>query len=78
MGLVEHAPHPLEPVRRCLLPPGIRLAQQKVCPVYFVHVSAGEGVRAVAEARAQGFPIYGETLHNYACFNAENYREDTA
>ena len=31
---------------------------------------------AVAEARAQGFPIYGETLHNYACFNAENYRED--
>ena len=22
MGLVEHAPHPLEPVRGCLLPPG--------------------------------------------------------
>jgi dihydropyrimidinase len=23
-----------------------------------------------------GLPIYGETLHNYACFSAENYRED--
>ena len=54
----------------------IRLAEQKRCPVYFVHVSAGEGVQAVGEARSKGMPIYGETLHNYACFNADNYRED--
>ena len=54
----------------------IRLAEHKMCPVYFVHVSAGEGVRAVAEGTRPGFPIYGETLHNYACFNAENYREE--
>ena len=54
----------------------IRLAEQKVCPVYFVHVSAGEGLDAVTETRAKGMPIYGETLHNYACFNAENYREE--
>ena len=54
----------------------IRLAALKSCPVYFVHVSAEEGVDAVAEARARGMPIYGETLHNYACFNADNYRED--
>ena len=25
-------------------------------------------------ARAQGLPIYGETLHQYACFNAEYYK----
>ena len=53
----------------------IRLAQRKGSPVYFVHVSAREGVRAIGEARSQGLPIYGETLHNYACFNADNYRE---
>ena len=54
----------------------LRLATNKKCPVYFVHVSAQEGVEAVGQARMLGLPIYGETLHNYACFNAENYRED--
>ena len=54
----------------------LRLATKKKCPVYFVHVSAQEGVEAVGQARMLGLPIYGETLHNYACFNAENYRED--
>ncbi len=54
----------------------ISLARRQSCPVYFVHVSAHEGVNAVASARREGLPIYGETLHNYACFNAENYRED--
>ncbi len=54
----------------------IRLAEQKACTVYFVHISAIEGVEAVGEARANSLPIYGETLHNYACFNADNYRED--
>ena len=54
----------------------IRLAEKQACPVYFVHVSAAEGVRAVGWSRSRGLPIYGETLHNYACFSAENYRED--
>ena len=54
----------------------IRLASKTGCPVYFVHVSAQEGVEAVGQARMLGLPIYGETLHNYACFSAENYRED--
>ena len=44
--------------------------------MYFVHVSAREGVRAVGEARSRGQAVYGECLHNYACFNAESYRED--
>ena len=53
----------------------IRLAELLETPVYFVHTSAKEGVEAVGEARSRGLPVYGETLHNYACFNAENYRE---
>jgi dihydropyrimidinase len=54
----------------------IRLAEKQSCPVYFVHVSAKEGVDAVAEARSRRLPIYGETLHNYACFNSEDYKEE--
>jgi dihydropyrimidinase len=42
--------------------------------VYFVHTSAREGVAEVAEARAAGLPVYAETLHQYACFNAEHYK----
>jgi dihydropyrimidinase len=42
--------------------------------VYFVHTSAREGVEAVAAARAAGAPIYAETLHQYACFDAEHYK----
>jgi dihydropyrimidinase len=45
-------------------------------PVYFVHVSASQGIAAIGEARAKGMPVYGETLHNYCCFNADNYREE--
>jgi dihydropyrimidinase len=52
----------------------IQLAAATGAGVYFVHVSAHEGVQAIGEARARGLPIYGETLHQYACFNAEDYR----
>ena len=41
--------------------------------VYFVHVSAGAGVEAIAEARGEGRAVYGETLHHYATFTAEAY-----
>jgi len=52
----------------------IQLAAHTGAGVYFVHTSAREGVEAVAAARARGLPIYAETLHHYACFNAEDYR----
>jgi dihydropyrimidinase len=52
----------------------IALARATGAAVYFVHTSAREGVEAVAEARGQGLPVYAETLHQYACFNAEYYK----
>lgn len=52
----------------------VALARATGCAVYFVHTSAREGVEAVAEARAAGLPVYAETLHQYACFNAEHYQ----
>jgi dihydropyrimidinase len=42
--------------------------------LYMMHVSAGTGVAAIGEARAKGLPIYGETLHQYLLYSAEDYK----
>jgi len=42
--------------------------------LYMMHVSAGTGVEAIAEARSKGLPIYGETLHQYLLYSAEDYK----
>lgn len=52
----------------------IRLAGEEHTPLYMMHVSAGTGVQAIREARAQGQPIYGETLHQYMLYNQEDYK----
>jgi dihydropyrimidinase len=51
----------------------LRLAERCETAVYMLHVSAVEGVSAIAEARARGLPVYGETLHNYLEFNCGHY-----
>ncbi len=43
--------------------------------LYMMHTSAATGVRAIAEARARGVPIYGETLHQYLLYNALDYKK---
>ena len=53
----------------------LRVAEWTGAPVYFVHVSAQEGVNSIREARGRGMPIYGETLHNYVSFTAEDYKQ---
>jgi dihydropyrimidinase len=42
--------------------------------LYMMHVSAGTGVAAIAEARGKGLPIYGETLHQYLNYSKEDYK----
>ncbi len=42
--------------------------------LYMMHVSAGTGVAAIAEARRKGLPIYGETLHQYLHYSADDYK----
>ena len=42
--------------------------------LYMMHVSAATGVAAIAEARAKGLPIYGESLHQYMLHTADDYR----
>jgi len=53
----------------------IRLASNiEGCSLYMLHTSAATGVRAIAAARAGGVPIYGETLHQYLMYSAEDYK----
>src|SRR5271154_1315311 len=53
----------------------IRLAENvEGAALYMVHVSAAAGAAAIARSRALGFPIYGETLHQYLLYNAEDYK----
>ena len=42
--------------------------------LYMMHVSAATGVAAIAEARRKGLPVYGETLHQYMLYSAEDYK----
>jgi dihydropyrimidinase len=54
----------------------IRLANQVGnAPIYFMHVSAKTGVDAMAEARRDGQPVFGETLHQYALKTQHDYLE---
>ncbi|MBI4280456.1 MAG: dihydropyrimidinase [Armatimonadetes bacterium] len=50
----------VEAIRRA-----IQLAEAAGCPLYVVHVSTAGGCAAVAEARARGLPITGETCPQY-------------
>jgi len=53
----------------------IRLAEHvDGTPLYMMHVSAATGVAAIEAARAKGFPVYGETLHQYLMFTHEHYK----
>jgi dihydropyrimidinase len=53
----------------------LRLAESvRGTALYMMHVSAGTGVTAIAEARSKGLPIYGETLHQYLIYSNEDYK----
>jgi len=51
----------------------LQLARATGAAVYFVHTSASEGVDLIDSARADGYPVYGETLHQYLCHTADEY-----
>ena len=53
----------------------IRLAEHvEGTPLYMMHVSAAAGVAAIEASRARGFPVYGETLHQYLMFTHDHYK----
>lgn len=60
-------------VRRAVL-----LAERSGSPLYVLHIAAGAAVDAVAEARARGVPVFGETLTTYLSFTQERLWDDAA
>ncbi|MBS3937076.1 MAG: dihydropyrimidinase [Peptococcaceae bacterium] len=56
----------------------IEMAAELECPLYIVHVSSGEGAKAIADARRAGLLIMGETCPHYLLLNEGRYRETGA
>jgi dihydropyrimidinase len=54
----------------------VSLAEIAGAPLYVVHVSSGEGVQVIAEARQRGLPVYGETCPQYLLLDASRYETD--
>ena len=54
----------------------LRLAERNEVGLYFVHVTAKEGMDAIAEARSRNMPVYGEVLTLALSFNCDQYREE--
>ena len=53
-----------------------RMAERTGAGMYFVHVTAKDGVDVIAECRSNGQPVYGEVLTLALSFDASRYRED--
>lgn len=51
----------------------IRLSELAQAPLYIVHLSAGEALSAVTEARDRGIPVHAETCPHYLFLTAEDY-----
>ncbi len=54
----------------------LRLAERNEVGLYFVHVTAKEGMDAIAEARSRNMPVYGEVLTLALSFNCDQYQEE--
>ena len=52
----------------------INLAKMAGAPLYIVHLDNKQGVEAVAQARAEGFPIFAETCPQYLYFTKDVYK----
>ncbi|MEE8477811.1 MAG: amidohydrolase family protein, partial [Gemmatimonadales bacterium] len=53
----------------------VRMAERAGTGMYFVHVTAKDGLDVIAEARSNGQPVYGEVLTLALSFGAERYKE---
>ena len=51
----------------------IRIAELAEAPVYIVHLSAGEALDAVTEARDRAIPVHAETCPHYLFLTHEEY-----
>ena len=74
-GRRQPAPRPHQALRAARLPPHHRSgAGHGRRRLLRAHLRRGRASRRSPRRARQGLPIYGETLHQYACFNAEYYK----
>jgi dihydropyrimidinase len=59
-------------IRRALF-----LAERSGSPLYVLHMAAGSGIDALAEARAKRLPMYGETVLAYLSFTQADLWDDS-
>lgn len=65
-----------EAVEREAIHRAVSLAEIAGAPLYVVHVSSGEGLGVIREARSRGLQIYGETCPQYLLLDASRYDTD--
>jgi dihydropyrimidinase/dihydroorotase len=53
----------------------LEIAKVTHCPLYIVHISTAEGAEIVAEARRQGYAVWGETCPHYVTHTGEMEEE---
>jgi dihydropyrimidinase len=53
------------------------LAERAGSPLYILHMAAGSAIEALAEFRARGLPMYGETLAAYLSFTQDDLWDET-
>jgi dihydropyrimidinase len=54
----------------------VRLAERTGVGMYFVHVTAKDGLDVISEARSKGMAVYGEVLTLALSFNCDRYKEE--
>src|SRR5438874_7145290 len=50
----------------------VALAELVDCPILIVHVSTGDGIEAIRQARARGLKVFGETCPQYLFLTAKD------
>lgn len=54
----------------------VNLAKMANAPLYIVHLANEMGMKAVTEARLEGYPIFAETCPQYLNFTSEVYKRE--
>ena len=54
----------------------IQWAKELNAPLYIVHLANAQGMKAVQDARDEGYPIFAETCAHYLEFNSEVYKRE--
>lgn len=54
----------------------VNLAKMAGAPLYIVHLADEMGMKAVTEARIEGYPIFAETCPQYLHFTSEVYKRE--